>query len=56
MFSETRIIKLLLLDNIFAMLCRPVFQQTVGIPVSTNCDPFLQLILFIRFGIFNLFL
>jgi hypothetical protein len=30
-----------LMDNIFVMLGGRVFQQTVGIPMGTNCVPFL---------------
>ena len=30
-----------LIDNICVMLGGPVFQQTVGIPMGTNCDPLL---------------
>jgi hypothetical protein len=30
-----------LIDNIFGMVGEPVFQQTVGIPMSTNCAPLL---------------
>jgi hypothetical protein len=30
-----------LIDNIFAMLGGRVFQQTVGIPMDTNCAPLL---------------
>ena len=28
-----------LIDNIFAMIGGRVFQQTIGIPMSTNCAP-----------------
>jgi hypothetical protein len=28
-----------LIDNVFAMLGGRVFQQTVGIPMGTNCAP-----------------
>ena len=40
-FSETDIFNILefLIDNIFAMFGGCVFQQTVGIPLSTNCVP-----------------
>jgi hypothetical protein len=31
----------ILIDNIFAMLGERVFQQTVGIPMETNCAPLL---------------
>jgi hypothetical protein len=39
MFSETNIIKMLefLIGNIFVMFGGRVFQQTVGIPMDTNC-------------------
>jgi len=42
-FSETDIIKMLecFIDNIFAMLGGYIFQQTVGILISTNCAPLL---------------
>ena len=30
-----------LIDNIFAMFGGRVFQQTVGIPMGTNCAPLL---------------
>jgi hypothetical protein len=48
-FSETDIISMveLLIDNIFAMFGGRVFQQTVGIPMGTNCAPLLA-DLFIR--------
>jgi hypothetical protein len=38
-FSETDIINMLefLIDNIFAIFGGRVFQQTVGIPMGTNC-------------------
>ena len=38
-FSETDIINMLefLIDNIFVIFGRRVFQQTVGIPMCTNC-------------------
>jgi hypothetical protein len=38
-FSETDIFNMLefLIDNIFAMFGGRVFQQTVGIPMGTNC-------------------
>jgi hypothetical protein len=40
-FSETDIINMLefSIDNIFAMFGGRVFQQTVGIPMGTNCAP-----------------
>ena len=43
MFSETDIINMLefLIDNIFVMFGGRVFQQTVGIPMGTNCAPLL---------------
>lgn len=42
-FSETDIIKMIevLIDNIFTMLSRSVFQQTIGITMGTNCTPLL---------------
>jgi hypothetical protein len=43
MFSETDIINMLefLIDNIFVIFGGRVFQQTVGIPMCTNCVPLL---------------
>ena len=40
-FSETDIINMLefLINNIFVMFGGGVFQQTVGIPMGTNCAP-----------------
>ena len=48
-FSETDIISMVefLIDNIFVMFGGRVFQQTVGIPMGTNCAPLLA-DLFIR--------
>ena len=42
-FSENDIIRMLefLIDNIFVMFGGQVFQQTVGIPMGTNCAPLL---------------
>jgi hypothetical protein len=42
-FSETDIVKMVefLIDNIFAMFGGRDFQQTVGIPMGTNCAPLL---------------
>jgi hypothetical protein len=42
-FSETDIFNMLefFIDNIFVMLGGRVFQQTVGIPIGTNCAPLL---------------
>ena len=42
-YSEEDIIKMLefLVDNIFVVLAGKVFQQTVGIPMGTNCAPLL---------------
>ena len=42
-FSETDIFNMFefLIDNIFAMFGGRVFQQTVGIPIGTNCAPLL---------------
>jgi hypothetical protein len=43
MFSETDIFNMLefLIDNIFVIFGVRVFQQTVGIPMGTNCAPLL---------------
>ena len=42
-FSETNIINMLefLIDNIFVIFGGRVFQQTVGIPMGTQCAPLL---------------
>jgi hypothetical protein len=42
-FSKTDIFNMLefFIDNIFVMFGRRVFQQTVGIPMGTNCAPLL---------------
>ena len=42
-FSEDDIIKMLefLVDDIFVVFAGKVFQQTVGIPIGTNCAPLL---------------
>ena len=42
-YSEDDIIKMLefLIDNIFVVFAVKVFQQTVGIPMGTNCAPLL---------------
>ena len=42
-YSEDEIIKMLefLVDNIFVVFAGKVFQQTVGIPMGTNCAPLL---------------
>ena len=47
-YSEDDIIKMLefLVDNIFVVFAGKVFQQTVGIPMSTNCAPLLDIILY----------
>ena len=41
-YSEDDIIKMLefLVDNIFVVFAGKVFQQTVGIPMGTNCALF----------------
>ena len=58
-YSEDDIIKMLelLFDNIFVVFAEKVFQQTVGIPMGTNCAPLLAdiLFLFIRSGIHTVF-
>ena len=43
MFSGTDGIKMFkfFIDNIFVVFDGRVLQQTVGIPMSTNCAPFL---------------
>ena len=42
-YTEDNIVKMLefLIDNIFVMFGGQVFQQTVGIPMGTNCAPLL---------------
>ena len=42
-YSKDDIIKMLefLVDNIFVVFAGKVFQQTVGIPMGTNCAPLL---------------
>ena len=42
-YSEDDIIKMLefLVDNMFVVFAGKVFQQTVGIPIGTNCAPLL---------------
>ena len=42
-FTETDIVSILelLLDNIFVVFVRQIFQQTIGIPIGTNCVPLL---------------
>ena len=42
-YSEDDMIKMLefLVDNIFVVFARKVFQQIVGIPMGTNCAPLL---------------
>jgi hypothetical protein len=42
-FSETDIFNMLefLIDNIFVMFGGRIFQQTVGMPMGTNCAPLL---------------
>ena len=58
-YSEDDIIKMLefLVDNIFVVFAGKVFQQTVGIPMGTNCAPLLVDILsvFIRSGFHTIF-
>ena len=46
-YSEDDIIKMLkfLVDNIFVIFAGKVFEQIVGIPMGTNCAPFLTDIL-----------
>ena len=46
-YSEDDIIQMLefLVDNIFVVFAGKVFQQTVGIPMGTNCAPLLADIL-----------
>ena len=42
-YSETDIIRMVefLIDNIYVEFGGPVYQQTVGIPMGTNCAPFM---------------
>ena len=48
-YSETNIIKMLqfLVDNIFVVFVGKDFQQTVGIPMGTNCAPLLAADIFL---------
>ena len=57
-YSKDDITKMLefLVDNIFVVFAGKVFQQTVGIPMGTNCAPLLSDILlysFIRSGFYT---
>ena len=49
-FSETDIINMLefLIDSIIVIFVGRIFQQTVGIPMGTNCEPLLADVFFIR--------
>ena len=49
-FSETDFINMheFLIDNKFVIFGGRVFQQTVGIPMGTNCAPLLADLFFIR--------
>ena len=51
-FSETDIINMLefLIDNIFLIFGGRVFQQTVGIPMGTNCGPLLADLFFYSYA------
>ena len=42
-YSDADVIKMLeyLIDNIFVEFCGRIFQQTIGIPMGTNCTPLL---------------
>ena len=45
-----------LVDNIFVVFAGKIFQQTVGIPMGTNCVPLLaDIFLFIRSGFHTVF-
>jgi hypothetical protein len=54
-YSEVGIKKMLgiLIDNIFVVVDGQVIQQSVGIPIGTNCAPLLAnlVFVFIRGGI-----
>jgi hypothetical protein len=39
------------IENTFAMLSGRVFQQTVGIPMRTNCTPFLPGLFFYSYDV-----
>ena len=51
-FSETDIINMLefLIDNTFLIFGGRVFQQTVGIPMGTNCGPLLADLFFYSYA------
>jgi hypothetical protein len=51
--SENEIINMLefFIENTFAMLSGPVFQQTVGIPMRTNCTPLLSDLFFYSYDV-----
>jgi hypothetical protein len=52
-FSETEIINMLkfFIENTFAMLSGRVFQQTVGIPMRTNCTSLLPALFFYSYDV-----
>jgi hypothetical protein len=51
--SETEIINMLefFIENTFAILSGRVFQQTVGIPMRTNCTPSLPDLFFYSYDV-----
>ena len=51
--SETEIINMLgfFIENTFVMLSGRVFQQTVGIPMRTNCTPLLPDLFFYSYDV-----
>jgi hypothetical protein len=52
-FSETEIINMLefFIENTFAILSGRVFQQTIGIPMRTNCTPSLPDLVFYSYDV-----
>ena len=52
-FSEAEIINMLefFIENTFAMLSGRVFQQTVGIPMRTNCTSLLPALFFYSYDV-----
>ena len=42
-YTDADVIKMLeyLIDNIFVEFCGRIFQETIGIPIGTNCEPLL---------------
>ena len=49
-YSETDVVRMLdfLIDNTFVEFGGRIFQQTIGIPMGTNCAPFLHIAEFVQ--------